>query len=318
MSHTKVIRSDVLGYCMGVRRAVNTALKAVEDASSDLKITDKLDTYSERHEKVKTLGPLIHNRIALEQLKRRGLGQIEANDIDSVSVEKDPIVILRAHGVPPVTKRILKEKGCKVIDATCPRVLSSQKRAASYAAKGFSVILAGDKNHGEIISISGYAEEQGQPCYVIENKNDAELLLQKHFSDENTRKQPVVLIAQTTFSPEEYEAISAVLRVALSHIKILNTICSATYERQQALEDLCRKVDGIVVIGGKNSANTRRLYINAKRWMSERTDILQDFVVHIEQASEIPEKFFSLKTVGITAGASTPDELIDEVEKAFN
>ncbi|HZK20545.1 MAG TPA: 4-hydroxy-3-methylbut-2-enyl diphosphate reductase, partial [Treponemataceae bacterium] len=104
----------------------------------------------------------------------------------------------------------------------------------------------------------------------------------------------------------------------LNNIKIVNTICSATYERQQALKDLCEKVDGIVVIGGKNSANTQRLYLNAKRWMSEKTgNHAVPMVVHVEQASEVPARFFKLKTIGLTAGASTPDEIIDEVEARF-
>jgi len=296
---------------MGVRRAVDTALKAVQEASITMEPTANSNEIIVGHEKVKTLGPLIHNRIALQQLKERGLGQIDTENIDKINAEIDPVIILRAHGVAPETKRKLSQKGCKVIDATCPRVLSSQKRAGSYAAKGFTVILAGDKNHGEIIGISGYAEEQGQPCYVVENRKDAELLVKEHFSNENSKNNPVVLIAQTTFSPEEYEVISTIFKTELPKIKILNTICSATYQRQQALKELCKKVDGVVVIGGKNSANTRRLYVNAKRWMNT------SLVVHVEQASEIPAEFFRLKTVGITAGASTPDELIDEVEAVF-
>jgi len=312
MSNTKVIRADVLGYCMGVRRAVDIALKAVNDVSKNQDFLPLSDRFIAGHEKVKTLGPLIHNEIALQHLKKCGIGQIDTKDLDQLESKTAPVVILRAHGVAPETKRKLLQKGCKVIDATCPRVLSSQKRAGSYAAKGFTVILAGDKNHGEIIGISGYAEEQGQSCFVVENRKDAELLLKENFTNIVAKNHPVVLIAQTTFSPEEYEAISIILKNELPKIKILHTICSATYQRQQALRELCKKVDGVIVIGGKNSANTRRLYVNAQRW------ITNSFVVHVEQASEIPSTFYTLKTVGITAGASTPDELIDEVEASFN
>ena len=303
MSHTIVIRAEVLGYCMGVKRAVDIALKAVDEASGP--------------QKVKTLGPLIHNRIALQHLNELGLGQIDTENIDAIDEKTNPVIILRAHGVAPSTKRILTEKGCKVIDATCPRVLSSQKRAGTYASKGCTVILAGDKNHGEIIGISGYATEQGQLCYVVENSADAKQLIEEHFFNEVSKKHSVVLIAQTTFSPQEYAAISSIFKAAIPQITILDTICSATYQRQQALEELCKKVDGVIVIGGKNSANTRRLYLNAKRWMSLKSENAEQLVVHIEQASEIPSVFFALNKVGITAGASTPDELIEEVEAAF-
>ncbi|HZK19111.1 MAG TPA: 4-hydroxy-3-methylbut-2-enyl diphosphate reductase, partial [Treponemataceae bacterium] len=213
MSNTKVIRAKVLGYCMGVRRATDTAIQAVKDYSANrafgCNVTDA--------KKVATLGPLIHNRIALEQLKKRGLGQIETENVDEINAKDNPVIILRAHGEPPATKRILGEKGCTLIDATCPRVLSSQKRAGSYALKGYTVIIAGDNNHAEVIGISGYAQEHGQACYVVENSKDAQQLLHEHFSSEARQKHLVVLIAQTTFSPEEYEAISRVFKKTLNN-----------------------------------------------------------------------------------------------------
>jgi 4-hydroxy-3-methylbut-2-enyl diphosphate reductase len=278
-----VIRADILGYCMGVRRAVELAKEALE-------------IYP--HKQVFTLGPLIHNKSALEQLANQGLLQLSITDIDSINSENPPVVIIRAHGVPPVIKKALTEKNCIIIDATCPRVLLSQKRAADFAEKHYEVLIAGDKNHGEVTGIAGFAEEKGSKCQVVENVVDAENI---------SSADKAILISQTTISRQEYEDIAAVLKTKIADLQVFNTICPATSERQKALEELCSKVEGILVIGGKNSANTQRLFMNAEKWC-------KGIVAHIETTDEIPTSFFHLKTVGLTAGASTPDEIIDEVE----
>ena len=288
----KIIRAKVLGYCMGVRRAVTSAEKALTD-----------------NKRVFTLGPLIHNPIALKALSDRGLNVLAKSDIGNLS--ENDTVIIRAHGVPPVLERQLKEKGCSVINATCPRVLISQKRAAEYVQQGFTVVLAGDKNHGEVTGIAGYAEEacsgKAGYFYLVENKDDTVKLCQ---SGELTGKK-VILLSQTTFSPKEFELISTELKNAnLASIEVFNTICPATKERQEALTELAKEVDGIVVIGGKESANTKRLYLSAQKLCKN--------VAYIESADELPESFAHLATVGITAGASTPDSVIDEVEQRLS
>ncbi len=288
----KIIRAKVLGYCMGVRRAVTSAEKALTD-----------------NKRVFTLGPLIHNPIALKALSDRGLNVLAKSDIGNLS--ENDTVIIRAHGVPPVLERQLKEKGCSVINATCPRVLISQKRAAEYVQQGFTVVLAGDKNHGEVTGIAGYAEEacsgKAGYFYLVENKDDTVKLCQ---SGELTGKK-VILLSQTTFSPKDFDLISTELKNAnLASIEVFNTICPATKERQEALTELAKEVDGIVVIGGKESANTKRLYLSAQKLCKN--------VAYIESADELPESFAHLATVGITAGASTPDSVIDEVEQRLS
>ncbi|MCK9170628.1 MAG: 4-hydroxy-3-methylbut-2-enyl diphosphate reductase [Treponema sp.] len=277
----EVIRAKVLGYCMGVRRAVETAGDAL------LQNTDK--------KKVYTLGPLIHNQTALDALKRRGLEILPEGDVDKA--DKDSVVIIRAHGVPPEVIERLEDRGCSIINATCTRVTASQKIAAQYAVKGAVVILAGDRNHGEVTGIAGYA---GSHFALVQNRADAKALDLK-----NT--DTAVLLSQTTFSPVEFEAIAGILKKKCHLIDVMNTICPATKERQKALRKLCPQVNGVLVIGGRNSANTSRLLLAAKK-LCAHADL-------IETAGEIPAEYFAMQKVGITAGASTPDEVINEVEQ---
>ena len=302
----KVIRASVLGFCMGVRRAVDIARKSLVDFK---------DTA------VYTYGPLIHNEKALEKLEKSGLRclyteeELEEVKKNSVASKKPPVIIIRAHGIPPEKRLSIEKSGCIVVDATCPRVLANQKKAASYAADGYTVIVAGDRNHGEVAALAGCVKFSGAQCILVADRNDAENVSVPCARDAasdgaDTSATKAVLIGQTTISRSEYDAVAAVLRRKIPGLVVLDTICPATMERQKALAELCGVVDGVIVIGGKNSANTRRLYMTAQEKCAH--------AVHIEAASEIPPEFFSLKMVGIAAGASTPDDIIDEVESALN
>lgn len=295
----EVIRASVLGYCMGVRRAVEIAEKCLE-------------TYKDHS--VYSFGPLIHNRSALAALEDKGLKLLESVDaLPAVGLKADgaltldpaPVVIIRAHGVPPETRHALEEKGAIIQDATCPRVLANQKKAASYAAKGYTVIIAGDRNHGEVTGLAGCVRTAAAAlkkacCLLVESPADAAAL------DVTGCGGNVVLISQTTISPAEYAEIADVLKRRIPHLEVLDTVCPATQERQAALDELCARAEGVLVIGGKNSANTQRLFTSAKQKCAH--------AAHIEKADDIPAEFFSLNTIGITAGASTPDFVIDAVE----
>ena len=277
-----IVRADIMGYCMGVRRAV----EATEQALLESPIRP-----------VYTYGPLIQNPQALERLAASGVVVIGEGYEPVPDDFRGATVVVRAHGIPPDERRELERRGARVVDATCPRVLSSQKRALVYHERGYSVFLAGDRNHGEITGIAGFAPG----CVVLENRADADAL--------ESYPERAVLISQTTIREGEYEAIAETLSARVPELVVLNTICPATMDRQKALEELAREVDGIVVVGGKNSANTVRLYKSAlaltgRAWLTETAD-------------GIPEEAFALDRVGITAGASTPDEVIDEVEQAL-
>ena len=277
-----VIRSDVLGCCFGVRHALDAAERALSDNPG---------------KKVYTLGPLIHNRLALEALEKKGLSVLGENDAEKA--ESGSVVIIRAHGVPPETFEALRSRNCTVVNATCIRVTESQKLVADAAQKGCTVLFAGDEKHGEVEGIAGYAKER---FVLVQNAEEAEALP----LSENAK---ALLLSQTTFSKTEFEKIAELLKRKCPSLAVINTICPATKARQDALLRLCPKVDGVLVVGGKNSANTKRLLL-AARSVSCRADL-------IETADEIPIDYFKMERVGITAGASTVDYIIDEVEEAL-
>ncbi len=278
----KIIRASVLGFCFGVRRAVELAEKALAENP------DK---------KVYSLGPLIHNENALRSLEVKGLHILQETEIEAL--EKGSVVIIRAHGVAPSVTDALEKRGCQIIDATCPRVKASQKMVERYSSENDYVVLTGDRNHGEVIGIAGYAGENFSQLQDFEEAKDFEI------ADEENKN--VILLSQTTYSPKEFEKIESLFRSKFRNFAVMNTICPATNERQQALIEMCSEVDGVLVVGGKNSANTKRLYQTAEANCKH--------AAHIQSAADIPAEFFNLSRIGITAGASTPDEIIEEVER---
>ena len=295
----KVVRAKILGFCAGVRRAVVAAEKALDENKGQ----------------VYTLGPLIHNPVALNKLAERNLKILVESKIPLLNSQDT--VIIRAHGVPPETEKAIREKGVNVVNATCPLVTKSQKTAAEYASRGYVIFFAGDKNHGEVIGIEGYAREgaknAGKPLHFLLIKDVEEL---KHSIRELSSQKilssdtKIVLLSQTTFSIKMFDNLQAELKSSFPNAEVISSICPATHERQDSLVELCEKVDGIIVIGGKNSANTNRLFATAQKLCKK--------AVLIETPEEIPSEFFELEIVGITAGASTPDDTISAVEKRLN
>ena len=279
----EIIRAKVLGFCFGVRRAVELAEQALEQNNGT----------------VYSLGPLIHNESALADLQSRGLCTVEEPDLDTI--QDGAAVIIRAHGVSPKVIQALEKKNCNIIDATCPRVKASQKMVERYTSSSDYVIISGDKNHGEMIGIAGFA---GPNFIQIQNSAEAE-----NIEIPQSDKMNVILMSQTTYSPTEFSKIEEIARRKFKNLAVMNTICPATNERQQALLELCSQVDGVLVIGGKSSANTKRLYQTATANCK--------YSAHIQSSHDIPPEFFDLNKVGITAGASTPDSIIQEVESAL-
>lgn len=271
-----------MGYCMGVRRAV----QATEEALLETPLRP-----------VYTYGPLIHNPQAIERLQKAGVVIIGEEDESIPSDFEGKTVILRAHGVPPHVVLELQKRNAHVVDATCPRVISSQKRAKKYFDDGYAVFLAGDKSHGEMNSVSGYAPGS----IILQNAQEASSIIEW--------PTKAVILCQTTMKQSEYDAITSVLEQHIPELTILKTICPATQERQEALVALASEVDAILVIGGKHSANTQRLFMSAQEHCPHAW--------HIETQEEIPAQVFDFSRIGITAGASTPDEIIDAVEKAL-
>ena len=280
----KIIRASVLGFCFGVRRAVELAEKALAENPEKI---------------VYSLGPLIHNENALRALEAKGLHIVQEDEVNKI--KEGSVVIIRAHGVAPSVTDALEKRGCKIIDATCPRVKASQKMVERYSSENDYVVLTGDRNHGEVIGSAGYA---GENFSQLQDYTESQSF---NISDSDSKN--VILLCQSHQSPTEFDKIETLFRSKFRNIAVMNTICPATNERQQALLELCSQVDGVLVVGGKNSANTKRLYQTAAANCK--------YAAHIQSAADIPQEFKTLSKIGITAGASTPDSIIEEVENAL-
>ncbi|MCE5286222.1 MAG: bifunctional 4-hydroxy-3-methylbut-2-enyl diphosphate reductase/30S ribosomal protein S1 [Pelosinus sp.] len=267
----KILLAEHRGFCYGVKRAVQLA-----------------DECAKTFDNAYTLGPIIHNPQMVKRLAQKGVQTID--DLAEISAGT---VVIRSHGVGPEVYKLAEEKALHIIDATCPHVKKAQQEAHKLALAGYQVIVVGDKHHPEVKSIVEWA---GQAVIVIAAIEEALAL-------SPTAKLGVV--AQTTFPAQEFAAIVHTLCTKASEIKVCQTICTATEERQQAARNLSAAVDAMIVIGGKNSANTTHL--------AEICVETGNPVYHIETAAELKQDWFRyVKTVGITAGASTPDWLIEE------
>jgi 4-hydroxy-3-methylbut-2-enyl diphosphate reductase len=260
------------------------------------------------------MGPLIHNPQVLHSLESRGVGIL--NEKQPLENLQDTTVIIRAHGISPGLEAELAERGARIVDATCPRVKASQLAARTFAAAGRRIFLAGEERHGEIIGIRGYARTGGpadrppaaeSPCMVVGNAAEAEAAAEQLYREEPAAK--TALIGQTTISPEEYQAIGAGIRRFFPDLEIAGAICGATRDRQEALRELCGRVEAVIVAGGRESSNTRRLLAVALSqgkpcWL-------------VEGVEDIPPEIGAYQTVGLCAGASTPDSVIHDIEKAL-
>jgi len=252
---------------MGVKRAMDCVLREARKGDGPLY----------------TLGPLIHNRQAVETLERRGVKSIDSID----GITKGTIVI-RAHGVAPEQRRQIEDAGLRAVDATCPHVRFSQNIVRRRHESGKSIVIAGDKDHAEVAGLLGFCRNTGT---VISTCDEARAL---------RLDGQVCLVAQTTFNEELFGRIAQIIRENHGkNVEVVDTICRSTEQRQREVTELARTVDAMVVVGGKHSANTRRLAEIAR---STGTP-----TVHIETAAELPEDFAAYGTVGVTAGASTPN-----------
>lgn len=281
----KVIRADSAGFCWGVERAINIA-----------------QDYADRdYDKVYTDGPLIHNNQMMDKLKDKGIDEVGSytgqQDLSIEEEEKqNSVIVVRAHGISPERRKYLKNLGMKFRDATCPDVSFIAGKIRTHARKGFSTVIFGDYKHPEVIGLMGYAEDRG---FVIKNREDIDAL--------PPLGEQVVMVSQSTMFTHEFADLSAYLKEKYPTLQIIDTICGATKERQSDLKKLVSEgAEAIVVIGGKHSANTRKLALLAER------ENLPTF--HIETFDQLnTEEIKQFNSVGVTAGASTPYFIIDQV-----
>ncbi len=273
----EIILADKAGFCFGVKRAINTAFEAVTSGT------------------VYCLGPLIHNPQEVDRLRKAGVETVD----DFSTLTEGNSLIIRSHGVPPSVLEQAKGQGLKIIDLTCPFVGKAQRHAETLRDEGYQVVVVGEKEHPEVRSIIGYA---GKDAMVIENVHDLDNIKLQH---------RIGIVAQTTQSYGNFSEIVLKLLSLSKELKVYNTICNSTTERQRAAQVLSRLVDVMLVVGGRNSANTSRL-ATICRQEGKPTH-------HIEVAGEIrPEWFQDARRIGVTAGASTPDWVLNEVLERLN
>jgi 4-hydroxy-3-methylbut-2-enyl diphosphate reductase len=282
----QIIKAKILGYCMGVRSAIDKALRAAKDSGG---------------KKVFTLGPLIHNPRVLENLKAQGIDILDEKNFPETL--ENSIVIIRAHGISPQLEETLKQKHAEIIDATCPRVKANQLKAKKYSSDSYTVFLAGEKHHAEIIGLQGYCPG----CHVIENAAEASLVAKFRFTDYPSAH--CVLIGQTTISQNEYDAIAKEIQSSFPDLTVVDAICNATKERQEALRELCKQTDAVIIAGSKTSANTKRLLKIAED--------MENPAWLVENKADLPAEIFQYEKVGISAGASTPEDVVREIEESL-
>ena len=271
----RVVRAAYAGACYGVQRALDLALKAVEDGG-----------------RAYTLGPLIHNPQVVAQLAERGVRAVDGVE----DVAGAGTVVIRSHGVTPAVKRSVAACGLPLVDATCPHVARAQRAAADLAEQGRHVVVVGEAGHPEVEGLVACAREAGASVSVVAGPDDLP----------DTLDGPVGVVVQTTQTREVLDAVVAALEQRGVQLLVKNTICFATRQRQEAAAALADEVDAIVVIGGRNSSNTSRL--------ADICAAACPCTHHIESPDEIdPAWLAGCAAVGVTAGASTPEGQIDAV-----
>ncbi len=271
MSHIDIEVARYAGVCYGVERALGMAEKAAGEARKP----------------VNTLGPLIHNPLVVNDLERIGVGTAS-----NVSEVEEGTLIIRAHGVVPSVVEDARNRGLDVLDATCPYVKKVHNAAERLVREGYQLIVVGESGHPEVEGIMGHA---GDDAHVVSVPGDLDAI-------DLSRKVGVVV--QTTQTPGALADVVAELSKRTMDLRVINTICSATQERQDSAAELARRVDAMIVVGGKNSGNTRRL--------AEICTVACPKTHHIEDASEIEAAWFDgASHIGVTAGASTPASHIE-------
>ena len=263
------------GFCYGVKRAVDNVYAAVEKGIHTA-----------------TIGPVIHNPQVIEDLTLKGVKVCHAVS----DIPDGYTAVIRAHGVPESVYNELK--GREYIDLTCPFVAKIHRIVNEHYKKGYKIVIVGDKNHPEVIGINGWC---GNEAYIINNTDEK--------IDENLSQSDVCVVAQTTIKKENFMQIVQILKNTCKSTLIFDTICSATRDRQEEAVELAKASDMVLVIGGRESSNTRKLFEISKQYCKE--------TYQIETYEEIPQKNIFNK-IGITAGASTPVSIIEEVVKAMS
>ncbi len=276
----EVIRAKTAGFCFGVKRAVDTVYEQLEMAKEDT---------------IYTYGPIIHNEEVVKDMKQKGVVVLQSEtELDNLV---KGTVIIRSHGVEKAIYDKLNEKGIKIVDATCPFVKKIHNIVQKESAQGRYIIIIGNPQHPEVEGIKGWA---GKKVSVIQNKEDIDKLC----IPENEK---ICVVSQTTFNYNKFKELVEIISKKSYDVSVLNTICNATKERQTEAQHIAEVVDAMIVIGDKHSSNTQKLFEICGNACKD--------TYYIQTLDDLDmNQLGSVETVGITAGASTPNNIIEEVQ----
>ena len=277
----KVIKAKTAGFCFGVRRAVDTVYKQVSSRKAG--------------EQIYTYGPIIHNEEVIKDMEAKGVKVLRSEEeLNSLS---GGTVIIRSHGVEKRIYDILDGKNVKIVDATCPFVKKIHNIVQEQSRSGRLIVIIGNPEHPEVQGIKGWA---GSKVCVIQNREDAE-----NFSANQNEK--ICIVSQTTFNYNKFKDLVEIISEKSYDVSVLNTICNATKERQTEAESIAETVDAMIVIGDKHSSNTQKLFEICRKACNN--------TYYIQTLGDLDlNQLGSVETVGITAGASTPNNIIEEVQ----
>ena len=269
------------GFCFGVQRAVDTVYKQIEENSA---------------EKIYTYGPIIHNEEVIKDMEKKGVEVILSEE--ELKQIKSGIVIIRSHGVPKRICDLLDENKVRYVDATCPFVKKIHKIVEEKSRDGYHIVIIGNREHPEVMGIEGWA--QG-PATIIQTEEEARAF------ELVSESEKVCVVAQTTFNYNKFKDLVEIISEKRYDIIVLNTICNATKERQEEAYDIAKRVDAMIVIGDKRSSNTQKLFEICSNACAD--------TYYIQTLGDLNmNQLRSVETVGITAGASTPNKIIEEVQ----
>jgi 4-hydroxy-3-methylbut-2-enyl diphosphate reductase len=273
------------GFCFGVKRAVDQVYQEAEHS--------RMPVY--------TFGPIIHNETVVKDLEEKGVYAI--GGIEELKHLPKGIVVIRSHGVSKEIYEKIETEGFRIVDATCPFVLKIHRFAEDYSKKGYHILIIGNASHPEVEGIKGWSDPDGTT--VLQSAEEARNF--KLPEGENGRPN-VCIVSQTTFNYNKFQELVEIIEKKGYDIIVLNTICNATEERQKEAAEISAKADAMIVIGGSHSSNTQKLFEICKK-ECENT-------YYIQTLDDLdPGQFRSIDNVGITAGASTPNNIIEEVQK---
>ena len=276
----EILLAKTAGFCFGVKRAVETVYSEVENGGH-----------------IYTFGPIIHNEQVVSDLEKKGV--VTLNSIEELLSVTSGTVIIRSHGVSEEIYKIIESKGLNLVDATCPFVKKIHRIVKEESQKGRQVIVIGNSKHPEVEGIIGWCDAK-KPAIVIESHDEA-----CNFTADPNEK--ISIVSQTTFNFNKFQELVEILSKKGYDVNVVNTICNATEERQKEAKDISSKADAMIVIGGSKSSNSQKLYEICSR-ECENTQFVQT-------SDDLnPDSIRSVSRVGITAGASTPKNIIEEVQ----